>query len=157
MVVEGVLEKEILELVPQQDPFRFIDSIISVEKKGIMGGCQFQPDAFFYQGHFPGDPVTPGVILIEALAQTGVVALGIFLMLSRGDSPAEISLQRFLFACTERITFDRVVKPGERVVIRGEIIYFRRNQLKSRVAMFGENGAQICSGILVGRGAKSNA
>ena len=71
--------KQVLDLIPQQDPFRFIDEILELDDDHIVGVYRFRPDADFYRGHFPGNPVTPGVILIESLAQVGIVALGIYL------------------------------------------------------------------------------
>ncbi|MEO1575848.1 MAG: beta-hydroxyacyl-ACP dehydratase, partial [Pseudomonadota bacterium] len=56
---------ELLQAVPQQAPFRFIDTIVEVDDDHIVGRYTFRPDEFFYAGHFPGQPVTPGVILIE--------------------------------------------------------------------------------------------
>ena len=71
--------EEVLELLPQQEPFRFVDEILEVDEDHIVAQYRFRPDADFYRGHFPGDPITPGVILLESLAQVGVVALGIYI------------------------------------------------------------------------------
>ncbi|MDQ3230519.1 MAG: hypothetical protein M3Q07_01770, partial [Pseudobdellovibrionaceae bacterium] len=62
----------ILALVPQQKPFRFVDRIIEVDEQRIVGQYQFREDEWFYRGHFPGNPVTPGVILVECMAQIGL-------------------------------------------------------------------------------------
>jgi 3-hydroxyacyl-[acyl-carrier-protein] dehydratase len=72
--------EEVLELLPQQEPFRFVDEILEVDSEHIVSRYTFRPGADFYRGHFPGNPITPGVLLIEAMAQTGVVALGIYLV-----------------------------------------------------------------------------
>jgi 3-hydroxyacyl-[acyl-carrier-protein] dehydratase len=77
---------EVLEILPQQDPFRFIDDILELDDDHIVGTYRFDPNADFYRGHFPGNPVTPGVILIEAMAQVGIVALGIFLLAKESES-----------------------------------------------------------------------
>ncbi len=55
---------ELLELLPQQEPFRFVDEILAVDEDSISARYTFRPDADFYRGHFPGNPVTPGVILL---------------------------------------------------------------------------------------------
>ena len=70
---------EVLALVPQQEPFRFIDEIVELDDEHIVARYTFRPDADFYRGHFPGNPITPGVILTETMAQAGVVAFGIYL------------------------------------------------------------------------------
>ncbi|MCK7510745.1 MAG: hypothetical protein MZV70_46225 [Desulfobacterales bacterium] len=75
----GVIQ-EVLDLVPQQAPFRFIDEIISLDEQQIVGAYRFREDEYFYRGHFPGRPITPGVILIETMAQIGVVAFGMYLL-----------------------------------------------------------------------------
>ena len=71
---------QVLDLLPQQEPFRFVDEILEVGDDHIVARYTFRPEADFYRGHFPGNPITPGVLLIEAMAQTGVVALGIYLV-----------------------------------------------------------------------------
>ena len=70
---------EVLARVPQQEPFRFIEAIHELDREHIVASYRFPQDADFYRGHFPGNPITPGVILIETMAQAGVVALGIYL------------------------------------------------------------------------------
>ena len=70
---------EVLARVPQQEPFRFIDEISELDDEHIVANYRFREDADFYRGHFPGNPITPGVILVETMAQAGVVALGLYL------------------------------------------------------------------------------
>ena len=62
----------ILKAVPQQPPFRFVDEIIELDENRVLGAYRFREDEYFYKGHFPDRPITPGVILVEAMAQTGV-------------------------------------------------------------------------------------
>ena len=69
MVADDGIVREVLALVPQQEPFRFIDEIISLNEEEIIGAYRFRADAFFYRGHFPGRPITPGVILIDTMAR----------------------------------------------------------------------------------------
>ena len=80
MAADACVIKEILALVPQREPFRFIDEIISLDEEQIIGAYRFREDEFFYRGHFPGHPITPGVILIETMAQIGATAFGIYLL-----------------------------------------------------------------------------
>ena len=79
----------ILNNVPQQYPFRFIDEILELDDEHIVGAYRFREDEYFYQGHFPGQPITPGVILIETMAQTGVVAFGLYLNMKQREIPLE--------------------------------------------------------------------
>lgn len=66
----------VLAAVPQREPFRFIDEILELDEDHIVAATTFSPGADFYRGHFPGNPITPGVILVEAMAQAGVVEIG---------------------------------------------------------------------------------
>ena len=86
----------LLELLPQQEPFRFIDEILEVDEEHIVARYTFRPEADFYRGHFPGNPITPGVLLIESMAQTGVVALGIYLVARQKGSRRSAGCSRCL-------------------------------------------------------------
>jgi 3-hydroxyacyl-[acyl-carrier-protein] dehydratase len=143
----------ILQEVPQQHPFRFIDEILELDDEHIVGAYRFREDEYFYPGHFPGQPITPGVILIETMAQTGVVAFGLYLYMKQMN----ISLEKApgmmtLFTLAEGVEFTGIVHPGERVIIRGQKIYFRLGNLKSKVSMERENGETVSFGTLAGRG-----
>lgn len=142
----------ILELIPQKPPFRFIDSIVAIGNDTIRAEYRFSEDHDFYRGHFPGNPVTPGVILVEAMAQTGVVALGIYLLLREGMPESELQQITTLFAFADEIEFSGIVYPGEKIVIYGEKIYLRRGNLKTRCHITRENGETVCSGVLTGTG-----
>src|SRR5690349_6432296 len=89
-VIEPISQSELLDYIPQKVPFRFVDEILEVQETRIVGRYQFLPTEFFYIGHFPGNPITPGVILLESMAQVGAVALGIYL-LSKEISRAELN------------------------------------------------------------------
>lgn len=148
------LTRQILELVPQQRPFRFIDDILAVDDGKITAVYRFREDEYFYRGHFPGHPVTPGVILIETMAQAGVVALGIAILLHQDKPVAEIRKMKTLFTFAESVEFTGMVAPGEKVIISGEKIYFRRGSIKTRTGIVRENGEPVCTGVLMGTGVR---
>jgi len=153
MEADAGLKLEVLQLVPQQKPFRFIDEIISLDDERIVGAYRFREDEYFYHGHFPGNPITPGVILIETMAQVGVVAFGIYLLSrQRNMRPAQMDMPLSLFSLADGIEFKTIVLPGERVIIKGKKIYFRRNIIRASVSMERENGEIICFGNLSGVG-----
>ena len=153
MEADAGLKREILQLVPQQKPFRFIDEIISLDDERIVGAYRFREDEYFYRGHFPGNPITPGVILIETMAQVGVVAFGIYLLSrQRNMRPAQMDMPLSLFTMADGIEFKKIVSPGERVIVKGKKIYFRRNIFRAGVSMERENGEIICFGELSGVG-----
>jgi 3-hydroxyacyl-[acyl-carrier-protein] dehydratase len=147
------MRERVLAAVPQQAPFRFIDEILEVDAEHIVGAYRFKEDESFYNGHFPGRPVTPGVILVEAMAQTGVVAFGLYLVMAQGRE-AELKSGNLttLFTVIENMEFTAMVKPGERVIIRGEKVYFRKGNLKAKVSMERENGEPVASGVMAGMG-----
>lgn len=144
--------EQILQALPQQPPFRFLDEILSLDAERIVGRYTFKHDEFFYRGHFPGDPVTPGVILTEAMAQTGVVALGLYLTAT--TLPAE-ELGAWTTLFTEcQMEFHLPVLPGAVVTMHGEKLFFRRMKLKSRVQLLLADGRVAAEGTLAGVGVK---
>ncbi len=150
-MVDSSEGKRVLALVPQRPPFRFIDEILALEGPSILGRYRFREDEYFYAGHFPGRPITPGVILVEAMAQTGLVALGIALMLREGIPSEKIEKMAFLFALADGVQFDRAVYPGETILIKGRNLLFRRGTIRSEVEVWTEEDEAVCRGVLTGR------
>ena len=153
MAADAGVIQEVLDLVPQQPPFRFIDEIIRLDEEQIVGAYRFREDEYFYRGHFPGRPITPGVILIEAMAQVGVVAFGIYLLACQKNMrPSQMNVPLSLFSLADNVEFKGIVAPCERVIIKGEKVYFRKNTIKANVSMERENGEVVCVGKLAGMG-----
>jgi 3-hydroxyacyl-[acyl-carrier-protein] dehydratase len=153
MEADAAVIGEILALVPQQEPFRFIDEIISLDEEEILGAYRFREDAFFYRGHFPGHPVTPGVILMETMAQIGVVAFGMYLLACQKNvRPSQMKSPLSLFSFADNVEFKGIVMPGERVIVKGKKIYFRKGAIKVDLTMERENGEVVCLGKLAGMG-----
>ena len=141
---------DVLSLVPQQRPFRFIDRLVEIDAAHAVGEYTFRSDECFYPGHFPDDPVTPGVILTETMCQTGLVALGIFLL---GLELPRDEVARTVTLFTESsVEFERVVRPGELVRVRGERIFWRRRKLKSDVTLTLADGTLVARGTVAGVG-----
>lgn len=144
--------QQVLNKIPQKHPFRFIDSITELSTQHCIGQYTFKKDEFFYSGHFPGNPITPGVILLESMAQTGVVALGIFLAMKSTTSNKNL-ITLFTDANVE---FNAMVLPGDTVTIRGDLEFFRRNKIKSKVEMIKADGKTAAIGVLSGMGVEIN-
>jgi len=141
---------QLLELVPQREPFRFIDEIVEVDEEHIVSRYTFRADADFYRGHFPGNPMTPGVLLIEAMAQTGVVALGIYIV---GTQKGLDEVGRFLTVFSDvNAEFSSVVRPGETLTISARKVFFRRMKLRSEVEMRKDDGSLVATATLGGMG-----
>ena len=143
-----------MDLVPQQKPFRFIDEIISLNEEQIVGRYTYKEDEFFYVGHFPNKPVTPGVILLETMAQTGVVAFGLYLLSLQLDRSA---MDKWLTLFSDAaVEFNRPVYPGEQVTITAKKIFWRRMKLKASVEMHNAAGALVSSCVISGVGVPNN-
>jgi 3-hydroxyacyl-[acyl-carrier-protein] dehydratase len=140
---------DVLDALPQRPPFRFVDEILELDDEHIVAAYRFPEDADYYRGHFPGNPITPGVLLLETMAQAGVVALGIYLLARHAAPDDERMLTLFTDATVE---FTGIVRPGDRVLIRGRKVLFRRRLLRSVVELALENGRVVCSGTLSGMG-----
>jgi len=140
---------EVLARLPQKEPFRFVDEILELDDDHVVASYRWREDADFYRGHFPGNPVTPGVLLIESMAQSAVVALGLYLI--EKEFPEEASKLVTLFTDVN-VEFSGVVRPGQRVLIRGRKLFFRRRKLRTEAEMRLEDGTLVCSGTLSGMG-----
>ncbi len=146
----GLSPEEVLALVPQQAPFRFIDEILELDDEHIVARYTFSPEHDFYRGHFPGNPITPGVILVETMAQAGVVAFGIYLY-ARQTSREEVAKLLTVFT-DANVEFSGTVRPGDRVRTTGRVKFFRRRKLRASVEMTLDDGTLVCSGELSGMG-----
>jgi 3-hydroxyacyl-[acyl-carrier-protein] dehydratase len=140
---------EVLARLPQQEPFRFVDEILEIDAEHVVASYRWREEADFYRGHFPGNPVTPGVLLVESMAQAAVVALGIYLL--EQEAPEESHKLVTLFTDVS-VEFSGLVRPGQRVLVRGRKLFFRRRKLRSEAEMRLEDGTLVCSGTLSGMG-----
>ena len=138
--------KQIIKLLPYQKPFLFVDGIDAISKDGITGHYRFKGEESFYKGHFKDNPITPGVILTECMAQIGLVCLGIYLLkdkLSQSTKP-QIALT------SHQMDFYLPVLPNEKVTVISEKEVFRFNKLRCKVKLFNEKGALVCRGSISG-------
>lgn len=134
---------DILEQLPYDEPFLFVHDLETVSEEGAAGVCNFVPEMWFYAGHFKSEPITPGVILTETMAQIGLVCLGAFLT---RDMPGNIG---FVMTSTD-IEFLKPVFPPQKIRVTSEKIYFRFNKLKCRVTATDESGDTIARGVIAG-------
>lgn len=146
---------QILELIPQQAPFRFVDEIREVSELQITGGYTFKTNESFYAGHFPGNPVTPGVILLESMCQIGVVALGIYL-LSLDESADEVRHWTTFFSDAQT-EFMHPVYPGDRVTVKAERVFWRRKKLRCQIEMRNQQGILVAQATASGMGIRQAA
>ena len=104
---------EIEEILPHRDPFLLIDEVLElVPGKRAVARKLVRPDEWYLAGHFPGRPVMPGVLIVEAMAQTGAVAV-----LSQEENRGRIAY----FAGIDDCRFKRVVEPGDELQLTCEL------------------------------------
>ncbi|MCD0475767.1 beta-hydroxyacyl-ACP dehydratase [Flavobacterium sp. EDS] len=136
--------QDIISKLPYSKPFLFVDKIISISENGVEGTYYFDKDLDFYKGHFISNPVTPGVILTEVMAQIGLVCLGIYILNKEFNITTSIALTSI------EIDFLKAVYPNENVTVISEKIYFRFGKLKCKVSMKNQLGIEVCSGTIAG-------
>src|SRR6195952_5971388 len=107
--------KNILNLLPYKSSFRFVDHISSLDADGVVGEFTLKDDAFFYQDHFAGNPVTPGVIVTEIMAQIGLVVLGIFLVMKETEFNFKDDDSLYPLLTSTDVSFYKMVLPDEKV------------------------------------------
>jgi 3-hydroxyacyl-[acyl-carrier-protein] dehydratase len=143
--------ENIIRLLPYKRPFLFVDEIISLDEDGVMGSYTIRPDEFFIEGHFPGNPVVPGVILTEIMCQIGLVTLAMYLMKLDEDSKV---LPAFTSA---NVDFLSKVIPGDKLIVESKKVYFRFGKLKCTTTCKKEDGTVVAKGELAGMVVKSEA
>lgn len=136
----------IIQNLPYTKPFLFVDEITHISENGVSGNYTFKENEFFYKGHFKENPITPGVILTETMAQIGVVCLGVYLL--KDEISLEIKPQIAL--TSNQIDFFLTVHPNEKVWVVSEKEYFRFNKLKCKVKMMNSKNELVCRGTISG-------
>ncbi len=119
--------EKILNLLPHRYPFLLVDKILEQEENKIVVVKNVTINEPFFQGHFPGHPVMPGVLIIEAMAQT----VGV-LMFSKEENKGKIPL----FAGIDKARFKKPVYPGDQLKIKGEIIKMVRGIGKAKTEAY---------------------
>ncbi len=137
----------IMELLPHRYPMLLVDRILEMEpKKRIVGLKNVTYNEEFFQGHFPGRPVMPGVMIVEAMAQTGGVLVGQQVETMEGHV--------IFFMSIDKVKFRIPVVPGDQLEMHVEVLFFRRNtcRLKGKAYVDGKLVAEAqFSSILVKR------
>lgn len=107
-------KEQIKQIIPHRDPFLLIDEVNELEVgKRVVATKYLKPDEFWFKGHFPQQPVQPGVLTIEMLAQAGAVCA-----LSMPENKGKLAF----FAGIDKARFTGVVKPGDTLRLEVEIV-----------------------------------
>jgi len=133
--------EQIKEMLPHREPFLFVDAVTKLEANLIQGYRDIKADEFYFAGHFPGNPVLPGVMMVEAIAQIGIMLVCKFREERRGRNT--------LFAGIENVRFRRQVQPGDRLLLSADIVGGRSSVYKIHgTAKVGDELA--CEAVVIG-------
>lgn len=133
-------QEGIKKIIPHRDPFLFLDEVVECEvAKRTKAIWRIREDLFCFQGHFPGNPILPGVLIAEALAQAGAVAI--------------LQDERFkgrlaVFGGIDGVRFRGMVKPGDDLVLETEILRLSAMGGKGRVKAT-VDGKVVCEGEIL--------
>lgn len=120
---------EIREYLPHRYPFLLIDRVTEMEMGSyIVGYKNVTVNEPFFDGHFPNNPVMPGVLIIEAMAQ----AAGVLGFKTMNKKPADGSI--YMFVGADEVRFKRPVIPGDQLVLRAEVVTSKRGIWKFKVS-----------------------
>ena len=131
--------EEVQAAIPHRDPFLFIDEIVECDDKRILCQKTFTGKEFFFQGHYPGFPIVPGVLLCEAAMQAGAI------LLTRIFKDEDINERIPVVAKMGEVRFKQVVRPGDTIMIEVKFrdkmtsVYF----LKAKVTLNGKTSVQF--------------
>ena len=129
------LDREaIMRIIPHRPPFLFVDRITAMDEARVVGTLQVTGDEWFFPGHFPGTPIMPGVLIVEAIVQAGAC-----LALHRGGFAGRIPY----FAAIEQVRFRRPVRPGDLLTLEAEMTWMkgRMGRLAGRALVEGSVAA----------------
>jgi len=130
---------EIKKIIPHRKPFLFLDSLDIIERgKSGIGHIFFKEDEFFFEGHFPNNPIVPGVILIESLAQTAGTVIS--------HSLSNQHEKTVLFMSVANAKFRKPVLPNDEIIFNVNLL----NKFKSVYKFYGEairNSEKVCEAV----------
>jgi 3-hydroxyacyl-[acyl-carrier-protein] dehydratase len=144
------MKNHILNHLPYKSSFRFVDNISRLTEDEVIGDFTPKEDAFFYEDHFAGNPITPGVIITEIMAQIGLVVMGIFLILKDTELNFSEDTDLFPLLTSTDVSFFKMVLPGQKVTVVSKKQYFRFGKLKCYVEMLDSSGELVAKGMFSG-------
>ncbi|WP_213818635.1 3-hydroxyacyl-ACP dehydratase FabZ [Garciella nitratireducens] len=132
--------KEIQKMIPHRYPFLLVDRIIEIEEgKKAVGIKNVTANEPFFQGHFPENPIMPGVLMVEALAQVGAVCV-----LSQQEYQGKLAV----FAGVDKLRFKKQVIPGDQLRMEVELISIKRGIGKAKAVATVENQIAVKGEIM---------
>ncbi|TAD98933.1 MAG: bifunctional UDP-3-O-[3-hydroxymyristoyl] N-acetylglucosamine deacetylase/3-hydroxyacyl-ACP dehydratase [Bacteroidetes bacterium] len=141
--------KQIEQVMPHRYPFRLVDRIFHLDETSVEGVKNVTINEPFFQGHFPGNPVMPGVLQIEAMAQTGGI-----LLLNTVENPEDYWTY---FVGIEQCRFRKMVVPGDTLVFRCELVGEIRRGIAKMIGKAYVDGQLVCEANMMASLVKRNS
>ena len=135
----------IMKRMPYGHSSLFVDGFTHLSEEMVCGYYTFPADAYYYAAHFPGNPLTPGVLMTECMAQIGLIGMALYH--TRNDPADGMGLVAMV---ESNVQFLRMLPPGSRVEVKSEKVYLRFGKLKVKVEMTDDTGTLISRGELSG-------
>ena len=147
--MKALTPREVFDRIPQRPPFLFVDEVVEVDADRAVTRYTYRPEESFYAGHFPGFPVTPGVVLLETMCQTAFAIATYLLGLESAvdERPATV-----MMLTDSQVEYSHVVRPGDTVRVTATKVFWRRRKLKADVELYVEGGELAASGAVAGVG-----
>jgi 3-hydroxyacyl-[acyl-carrier-protein] dehydratase len=111
--------EEIKKILPHRPPFLFVDEVLEISDQRIVAKRHIRGDEYFFPGHFPDEPIMPGVLIVEAIAQAGGVML-----LRKYENAIP------LFMGIDKARFRKIVKPGDELILEVRVLQERGKVVK---------------------------
>jgi len=130
-------DERILELIPHRPPFLFVDRILEISENKIKTAKKMEASAAFFKGHYPHKPIVPGVILCEAVFQTGAILIASLIKMDKNSVP--------VLTRVGEAKFRKIVLPDQTIEITAEIVEKISNAyfMKGAVSVDGKNAIRV--------------
>ncbi len=120
--------REILKLLPHRYPFLLLDRVLDLTAERITALKNVTINEPFFQGHFPGDPIMPGVLIVEAMAQAaGILGFSVL---------SEPNVDAIYFMAMDRVRFRKPVRPGDQLIIKADLLKQKGTIFKMQATAF---------------------